>query len=297
MDARYHGGRAPHGQAYADALVRAWRAGRAGQEHERPLLLDTVWDVSRLLDYLETRDDVDARRMGATGAAVRENRVPGVHAMGRFEPSHTAPLSFLTAGISLGGMISWLSAASDERIACAAPLIGVQGFRWATEHDRWQARASSISAPFVAAAAEVGLAVRGGARSDADEVAKAIGQLSGQQARDVLEQLAPGITTAFDSPASLPLVAPRPFLALNGELDPRCPPEGTRECAAAADAAYAGLGFPPGERFRIEFAPGVGHEATPPMLAAAGAWLDHWILFGGAESHARMPHVVERTGE
>ena len=62
---------------------------------ERPFLLDNVWDVMILLDYLETRPDVDSARIGITG-------------------------------VSLGGMHSWLAAALDERIAVAAPMIGVQ---------------------------------------------------------------------------------------------------------------------------------------------------------------------------
>ncbi len=49
----------------------------------------------RLLDYLETRPDVDAARIGVTG-------------------------------VSLGGMHSWLLAAVDHRAAAAAPMIGVQ---------------------------------------------------------------------------------------------------------------------------------------------------------------------------
>lgn len=48
-----------------------------------------------LLDYLETRSDVDASRIGMTG-------------------------------LSLGGMHTWLAAALDDRVAVAAPMIGVQ---------------------------------------------------------------------------------------------------------------------------------------------------------------------------
>lgn len=31
-------------------------------------------------------------------------------------------------GVSLGGMHTWLTAAADERVAAAAPMIGVQNF-------------------------------------------------------------------------------------------------------------------------------------------------------------------------
>ncbi len=51
--------------------------------------------VKVLLDYLESRDDVDPTRIGMTG-------------------------------VSLGGMHTWLVAAADPRVAVAAPMIGVQ---------------------------------------------------------------------------------------------------------------------------------------------------------------------------
>ncbi|MFP4248151.1 MAG: alpha/beta hydrolase [Armatimonadota bacterium] len=50
-----------------------------------------VWNAMRALDYLETRDDVDASRMGVTG-------------------------------LSGGGVISWDLAAADTRIKCCAPV-------------------------------------------------------------------------------------------------------------------------------------------------------------------------------
>ena len=48
-----------------------------------------------LLDYLDARPDVDSARIGMTG-------------------------------LSLGGMHTWLAAALDNRVAVAAPMIGVQ---------------------------------------------------------------------------------------------------------------------------------------------------------------------------
>lgn len=41
---------------------QAWKKGG-----ERPFLLDTVWDLVRLIDYLVTRTDVDATRIGMLG--------------------------------------------------------------------------------------------------------------------------------------------------------------------------------------------------------------------------------------
>lgn len=49
-----------------------------------------VWNAMRALDYLESRDDVDAERMGVTG-------------------------------LSGGGAMSWFLGAADERVKCVAP--------------------------------------------------------------------------------------------------------------------------------------------------------------------------------
>ncbi len=46
--------------------VRAWRDGL-----ERPFLIDTVWDLLHLVDYLVTRPDVDPGRIGITGKCER----------------------------------------------------------------------------------------------------------------------------------------------------------------------------------------------------------------------------------
>ncbi len=71
-------------------MCRAWREGP-----EHPFLLDNVWDIVILLDYLESRPDVDTSRIGMTG-------------------------------LSLGGMHTWLAASLDDRVAVGAPMIGVQ---------------------------------------------------------------------------------------------------------------------------------------------------------------------------
>src|SRR4051812_202417 len=108
IDGRYHGARAKAGKGaeeYQQAILRAWR--EPGREH--PFYYDTAWDVSRLIDYLVTREDVDATRIGLIGT-------------------------------SKGGIETYLAAAADERIACAVPCIGVQSFRWALEHDAWRPR-------------------------------------------------------------------------------------------------------------------------------------------------------------
>src|SRR5947208_7714362 len=69
IDARYHGERAGGARgaaAYNEAIVRAWRSKPPGPQ-EHPFYFDTVCDVWRTLDYLQTRSDVDPRRLGMIG--------------------------------------------------------------------------------------------------------------------------------------------------------------------------------------------------------------------------------------
>src|SRR5438093_3884577 len=115
IDGRYHGERT--GIGYDEAILRAYKTGK-----EHPFLYDTVWDVMRLIDYLETRDDVDPKRIGVIG-------------------------------ISKGGMETYLAAAADPRIAVAIPCSSVQRCRWALDNNRWQARVGTIQ-PAVQGAAQ-----------------------------------------------------------------------------------------------------------------------------------------------
>jgi dienelactone hydrolase len=125
IDARYHGersGGAKGSQAYVAAITRAWRAPKGSMEH--PFYYDTCWDLWRLIDVLEKRDDIDVKNIGMSG-------------------------------ISMGGIETWLAGAADERFALAAPLIGVQSFHWSLENDRWQGRANTIKAAHDAAAKDL----------------------------------------------------------------------------------------------------------------------------------------------
>lgn len=134
IDARYHGecsGGLPGAAAYQAAITAAWKT-PDGEPHEHPFYYDTCWDLWRLVDYLQTRDDVDPDRIGMMG-------------------------------ISMGGIETWLAASVDERIKVAVPAIGVQSFRWSLDHNAWQGRARTIAASHEAAARELGHA-----RVDAD---------------------------------------------------------------------------------------------------------------------------------
>ncbi len=127
IDAPYHGERTAAGSGageYNAAIARAFSTGKG-----RPFYYETTWDVMRLIDYLETRADVDAKRIGLIG-------------------------------FSKGGIETYLTAAVDTRVAVAVPFIGVQSFKWALENGQWPARIATIQDAFDAAAAEAGKAPR-----------------------------------------------------------------------------------------------------------------------------------------
>lgn len=128
IDGRYHGERTEAGKGAAEYEAAALRAWRGSSEH--PFFFDTVWDVMRLVDYLEMRDDVDPQRIGLMG-------------------------------ISKGGIETYLTAAVDQRIAVAVPCIGVQSFRWALDNNLWQSRMGTIQSAFDRAAADAGVSEPG----------------------------------------------------------------------------------------------------------------------------------------
>jgi len=229
FDNRYHGERGTK-EDYHAALIRAWRENWAGDEAEaptpkceHPYIYDSVWDLSRVLDLLVQREDVDRERIGVTG-------------------------------VSLGGMQTWLGAVADSRIACVAPAIGVQSFRYACEYNCWQARAESVRPLFDAAA--IDLAGFSGYIYSPEIDAACVEQ--------VWRRLCPGLLGELDGPSSLSAIAPRPLLVLSGELDPRCPLEGVRQAVVAAEAEYRQVGAPPATvRWFVD--KGIGHEMTPAM--------------------------------
>jgi pimeloyl-ACP methyl ester carboxylesterase len=128
VDARYHGERTGGRNAvlaYNEAITRAWRT-PAGRKHEHPMYYDTCWDLWRVIDYLQTRDDVVKDRIGMLG-------------------------------ISMGGIQTWLAASVDDRVKVAAPLLAVQSFRWSFENGKWHGRQNTVRRAHEAAAKDLGL--------------------------------------------------------------------------------------------------------------------------------------------
>ena len=122
IDGRYHGEREGEGgslsTAYASVILKAYRT-----RGERPFFYDTVLDVMRLIDYLETRPDVDPTRIGL-------------------------------GGLSKGGIETYLAAAVDPRVAAAVAERAVQGFKWALDHGAWDSRAWTFRDALEATASE-----------------------------------------------------------------------------------------------------------------------------------------------
>ena len=224
-DARYHGERSAEGhgtKTYYAAVAKAYADGRS-----HPWLYDEVFDWMRLIDYLQTRPDIDPHRIGLIG-------------------------------ISKGGMETYLTAAVDPRVAVAVPCICLQSFRWELDNNRWHGRIGTVQGAFNAAAAQ-----SGASPTDPAFV------------QHFYDRVVPGITSEFDCPAMLKLIAPRPMLAISGERDPINPLPCAQIAADAARQAYAQAGEPDHFKFIIE--KGAAHQVTLASKEAAVSWFSRWL--------------------
>lgn len=84
-----------------------------------------------------------------------------------------------------------------------------------------------------------------------------------------------GLLRHFDTEGVIALLAPRPYLALTGDLDAGSPADGIRLIEASAGKLYANLGAP--EKFKSILYPEVAHSYTPQMRAAMLEWFDRWL--------------------
>jgi dienelactone hydrolase len=123
-DGRFHGERCAAGKGTNEYFQAIGQAYIDGKSH--PWLYDTAYDVTRLIDCLTARPDVDAARIGILG-------------------------------FSKGGMECYLTAAADSRVAVAVPCIAVQGFAWELANDQWQKRIGTIQGGFDLAARHEGV--------------------------------------------------------------------------------------------------------------------------------------------
>ena len=233
IDARFHGERVrggAHGaQEYNEAIIRAYRETDPNRQ-KHPLYFDTVYDLWRTVDYLQSRGDVAGDRIGMLG-------------------------------FSMGGIETWLAAATDTRIRVAVPAIGVQSLKWSLENERWQGRANTIKSAHEAVAHDLGEA-----------------EVNSKVCRALWNKVVPGILDEFDCPRMLEAVAPRPMLILNGEKDPNCPLEGAKLAFEAAEEAYRRAAAQ--DRLEIDVASGVAHAVTPAQHDRAYAFLERGLKRG-----------------
>uniref|UniRef100_A0A7S3NPC2 Peptidase S9 prolyl oligopeptidase catalytic domain-containing protein n=1 Tax=Aureoumbra lagunensis TaxID=44058 RepID=A0A7S3NPC2_9STRA len=212
---------------YFQAIIDNWRS-KPGEQTERPFIFDTVLDATRVLDFIESRSDLfDISRIGMTG-------------------------------VSLGGTITWFTAAADERIAVAVPLIGFQWFAWGRDNDAFHGRVRSLERPFQVAAKDLGKAY-----------------VDRNSYVSFLEKVAPGLLHEYDAPATLPLISPRPFLIISGEHDPRCPLYGVASVFLhALDTVYTHAKH----KLALYIGRGIGHDIDDTMWGAADAWFIRFLF-------------------
>lgn len=201
-DAYWHGDREGTGPAGSAETARA------EQESLHKFHLwsgRTLWgmfvrDDQIALDYLCSRPEVDAKRIGATG-------------------------------ISMGSTRAWWLAAIDERIACTVGVACLTRYENLIRHGELRAHG--------------------------------------------VYYFVNGLLRHFDTEGVLALIAPRPYLALTGDLDAGSPADGIRVLEEKVGQVYQVLDAK--ERFRNVLYPDIGHVYTPAMRAEMLAWFQRWL--------------------
>lgn len=151
------------------------------------------------------------------------------------------------------------------RISAGAPMIGVQNFSWAVQHNKYHARVESIPLVFAAAAADL--------HQNKHHQAHAI---DAYVVETVWRKLLPGLLNSYDAPYSLPSIAPRPLIIVNGELDPRCPIAGLEVAIKSAKAVYDRCEA--GDKLQWYVEKGTGHQCTESMWRVTESFLDECLL-------------------
>lgn len=84
-----------------------------------------------------------------------------------------------------------------------------------------------------------------------------------------------GLLKHFDTEGVLALLAPRPFLALTGDIDYGSPVDGIRVLEDKVSAVYRATGAP--AQFKSIVYPDTGHVYTPEMRLEMLAWFERWL--------------------
>jgi dienelactone hydrolase len=224
IDGRYHGERCKAGTGdveYCEAIYEAYKSGNG-----HPLYFDTVWDLMRLIDYLETRPDVDAKRIGVMG-------------------------------FSKGGIETFLLSGLEPRVAVSVPCIGVQSFKWGLENGGWKSRLGTFQKAINPILKDEGVTA------------------SPEFAKKFFDKMLPGIYSIFDGPQMLTIIAPRPLLVCNGEIDDKTPLEGLKLAAAAATSAYKAANAE--EKFKFIVQENQGHTVTKESIHTIVDWFTKWL--------------------
>lgn len=224
IDGRFHGERCKAGTGdveYCEAIYEAYKTGKG-----HPLYFDTVWDLMRLIDYLETRPDVDAKRIGVIG-------------------------------FSKGGIETFLLSGVEPRVAVSVPCIGVQSFKWGLENGGWKSRLGTFQKAINPILKEEGVTA------------------SPEFAKKFFDKMLPGIYSIFDGPQMLTIIAPRPLLVCNGEIDDKTPLEGLKLAADAATAAYKAANAE--EKFKFIVQENQGHTVTKESINVIIDWFTKWL--------------------
>jgi dienelactone hydrolase/lysophospholipase L1-like esterase len=198
-DAAWYGGRATKGPSGSS---ESGRAAQDGLFKYHLWMGRTLWgmfvrDDQVALDYLCTRSEIDAKRIGATG-------------------------------ISMGSTRSWWLAALDERSSCAVGVACLTRYQNLIAH--------------------------------------------GQLRQHGIYYFTFGLLKHFDSEAVISLIAPKPFLALTGDLDAGSPADGVLEIEKRASKTYAAVGAK--DHFASILYKDVGHVYTAQMRKEMLAWFE-----------------------
>jgi lysophospholipase L1-like esterase/dienelactone hydrolase len=90
-----------------------------------------------------------------------------------------------------------------------------------------------------------------------------------------------GMLKTCDTEGVIALIAPRPYLALTGDLDAGSPADGIKVIEEKAKGVYKALGAE--DRFKSVLYPDTGHVYTPQMRKETLAWFEKWLKPAGGE--------------